>query len=147
MGLKPGDRVCFGVVEGMVVGYLNTGNIIFLSSEKRENFSNIRDILKNNKLSDKLIKIFVDKYFGNRVGLSSFIPDEKRFLSIAPDQLKRLNNSDGWRPTLLRKRHLLIVMAQHYVRSSNSAKVQSLCEKIENIQAEIEFFEKRCSYA
>jgi hypothetical protein len=143
---KHNDRVCYGVVPGTILGIYNMSKALFLSDYPKDNFLTFAELRAAEKRHSDVFIFFVREQFGNVLSdRAKKTLKQRKFFPVLLSEIKHLDtpapNHDSKTPleSLVNKRHLLLTMAKHYVRSRMSdEKIHRLCERVEELQLEIE---------
>jgi hypothetical protein len=144
---KHNDRVCYSVVPGTILGIYNTSKALFLSDYPKDNFLTFSELRTAERRHSDVFIFFVREQFGNVLSeRAKKTLKQRRFFPVLLSELKHLDTPTAPKPdsktpleSLVNKRHLLLTMAKHYVRSSMSdEKIHRVCERVEDLQLEIE---------
>jgi hypothetical protein len=141
---KHNDRVCYGVVPGTILGIYNMSKALFLSDYPKDNFLTFSELRTAEKRHSDVFFFFAREQFGNVLSeRAKKTLKQRRFFPVLLSEIKHLEapKPDYKTPleSMVNKRHLLLTMAKHYVRSCMpDEKIHRVCEKVEDLQLEIE---------
>jgi len=142
--IKNGDRVFFGPIKATIISIFNSNHALILSETSHTTLKVWDDLQISHPQLLKVMFFYLKEYAGD---YATHLIKQQRFCITSISQLRFNNEPKPSYRSLIKKRHLYIAMAKHYIRNKHKDNsIQRICSKIEDMQIDIETLESNAKW-